>query len=285
MPSHIFTRVGYWQESIVSNLASVKAAKAEKEYGDQFHGQDYLVYAYLQLARDNDARAVIDELMTSNANPGAFGSQFALAASPARYAIERGDWRAAAQLPVRPSSFPQTVAITHFARALGAARSGHAEAATDEIAKLAELRDRLRAQKDSYWAGIVDIQWQAAAAWQRDAEGNTDEALRLMAAAADAEDKTDKAPVTPGPLAPARELYGQMLLAHGKAQEALAAFEATKAKEPNRYLGYAGAAEAADKAGDKAKARDNYQRLLALVAGAPADRPELAVAKKYLASN
>jgi hypothetical protein len=285
MPSHIFTRVGYWQESIASNLASVKAAKAEKEYGDQFHGQDYLVYAYLQLARDNDARAVIDELMTSNANPGAFGSQFALAASPARYAIERGDWRAAAQLPVRPSSFPQTVAITHFARALGAARSGHAEAATDEIAKLAELRDRLRAQKDSYWAGIVDIQWQTATAWQHDAEGNTDEALRLMAAAADAEDKTDKAPVTPGPLAPARELYGQMLLAHGKAQEALAAFEATKAKEPNRYLGYAGAAEAADKAGDKAKARDNYQRLLALAAGAPADRPELAAAKKYLASN
>jgi hypothetical protein len=285
MPSHIFTRVGYWQESIASNLASVKAAKAEKEYGDQFHGQDYLVYAYLQLARDNDARAVIDELMTSNANPGAFGSQFALAASPARYAIERGDWRAAAQLPVRPSSFPQTVAITHFARALGAARSGHAEAATDEIAKLAELRDRLRAQKDSYWAGIVDIQWQTAAAWQHDAEGNTDEALRLMAAAADAEDKTDKAPVTPGPLAPARELYGQMLLAHGRAQEALAAFEATKAKEPNRYLGYAGAAEAADQTGDKAKARDNYQRLLALAAGAPADRPELAAAKKYLASN
>jgi hypothetical protein len=283
MPSHIFTRVGYWKESIASNLASVQAAKAEREYGDQFHGQDYLVYAYLQLAQDREARAVVDEMAAAQANPMAIGSQFALAAAPARYAVERGDWEEAAQLRVRASNLPHTMAITHFARALGAVRSGKAEAATADIAKLAELRDRLREQKDAYWASIVDIQWQAARAWQLDAEGKTDEAVTLMTAAADAEDKTEKAPVTPGPLAPARELLGQMLLAHGKAQEALAAFEATKAKEPNRFNGFAGAALAADKLGDKVKAKANYEKLLAL-AGDSA-RPEVAAAKRYVASN
>jgi tetratricopeptide (TPR) repeat protein len=186
---------------------------------------------------------------------------------------------------VTPSAFSEAMAMTHFARALGAARSGKTDAAKADIAKLAELRERLREEKNAYWAEQVDIQWQVASAWVLNAEGKGDEALKMMSAAADTEDKTEKSPVTPGPLAPARELYGQMLLQNGKAAEALAAFEATKAKEPNRYLGYAGAAQAADQAGDKAKARDNYQRLLALVAGAPADRPELAAAKKYLASN
>jgi len=126
---------------------------------------------------------------------------------------------------------------------------------------------------------------EVASAWALNAEGRGDEALKLMSAAADAEDKTEKSPVTPGPLAPARELYGQMLLQNGKAQEALAAFEATKAKEPNRYLGYAGAAQAAEKAGENAKAKDNYQKLLALAAGTDSQRPELAAAKKYLATN
>jgi tetratricopeptide (TPR) repeat protein len=175
------------------------------------------------------------------------------------------------------------MAITHFARALGAARSGKPEAAAADLAKLAELRDKLRAAKDGYWAGIVDIQWQAARAWQLDAEGKTDEALKLAAAAADAEDKTEKAPVTPGPLAPARELYAQMLLGRGKPEEALAQFEATKAKEPNRFNGYAGAALAADRLGDRAKAKANYEKLLAL-AGDSA-RPEIAAARQYVASN
>jgi tetratricopeptide (TPR) repeat protein len=177
------------------------------------------------------------------------------------------------------------MAMTHFARALGAARSGHLEAAKADIAKLAALRDRLREEKNGYWAEQVDIQWQVASAWVLNAEGRGDEALKLMSAAADAEDKTEKSPVTPGPLAPARELYGQMLLQNRKAQEALAAFEATKAKEPNRYLGYAGAAQAAAQAGENAKAKDNYQKLLALAAGTDSQRPELAAAKKYLATN
>jgi tetratricopeptide (TPR) repeat protein len=285
MPSHIYTRVGYWKQSVSSNTASVKAARADKEYGDQLHGEDYMVYAYLQLARDADARAVIDDMKTIKAgNPNAFGAFFALAASPARYVIERGDWNAAAQLEVQPSIFPHVMAITHFARALGAARAGHPDAAKADIAKLAELRDKLRDAKNAYWAQQVDIEWQVATAWVLNAEGKHDEALKMMSAAADAEDKTEKSPVTPGPLVPARELYGDMLLDQGKAKEALAAFEATKAKEPNRFGGFAGAAQAAEKLGDKAAAKANYQKLLALVGETKSDRAVVA-AQRYVASN
>lgn len=290
MPSHIFTRIGYWKESIESNAASVKAAKADKEYGDQLHGQDYQVYAYLQLGKDADARSVVDDIAVTTANPANRGGAFARAASPARYVIERGDWNGAASLEVLPSQFAFVPAITHFARALGAARSGKPEAAKADIAKLAELRDKLREQKDAYWAEQVDIQWQVANAWVLNAEGKQDEALKLIAAAADLEDKTEKAPVTPGPLAPARELYGQMLLERGMAKEALVAFEATKAKEPNRFHGYAGAAMAAEKSGDGAKAKENYTKLVALVDGdgmklasAEAERPEVKRARAYLA--
>ena len=177
------------------------------------------------------------------------------------------------------------MAISHFARALGAARSGNPEAAKADVAKLAELSDKLRDAKDGYWSEIVDIQRQVAAAWVLYAEGKHDEALKAMRAAADAEDKTEKHAVTPGPLAPARELYGEMLLERGMAKEALAAFEATKAKEPNRFRGFLGAAMAAEKLGDKAKAKENYQQLVTLAANADAERAEVAAAKKYLATN
>ena len=269
MPSHIYTRVGYWKESIDSNIASVNAAKAEKSVGNYLHAQDYMVYAHLQLGQDKQARAVMDEMMReTDFKATVLAAHYALAASPARYAVERGDWNGASQLPVRPSAFSYVMAISHFARALGAARSGKPEAAKADIAKLAELRDKLREAKDAYWAEIVDIQRQVAAAWVLHAEGKYDEALKAMSAAADAEDKTEKHAVTPGPLAPARELYGEMLLDRGMAKEALAAFEATKAKEPNRFRGFLGAAQAAEKLGDKAKAKDNYEKLIALAAGA-----------------
>jgi tetratricopeptide (TPR) repeat protein len=286
MPSHIFTRVGYWKESVASNIASVTAAKADKEGTEQLHAMDYMVYAYLQLGRDREARAVIDEMVqVTNANADIYGGSFALAASPARYMVERGDWQGAAALEVRPSKFPHVMAITHFARALGAARSGHPDAATADVAKLAELRDKLVAAKDPYWSQIVDIQRQIASAWQLYAEGKHDEALTMIRAAADAEDKTEKSPVTPGPLAPARELYGAMLLERGMAKEALAAFAATMAKEPNRYNAFAGAAKAAVALGDKATARADYEKLLALTADSNSDRPELAAARQFVASN
>ena len=229
MPSHIYTRVGYWKESIDSNIASVKAAKAEKSVGNYLHAQDYMVYAHLQLGQDKQARAVMDEMMReTDFKATVLAAHYALAASPARYAVERGDWNAASQLQVRPTPFHFVTAISHFARALGAARSGKPDAAKADIAKLAELRDKLRDAKDAYWSEIVDIQRQVAAAWVLYAEGKYDEALKAMSAAADAEDKTEKHAVTPGPLAPARELYGEMLLDRGMAKEALAAFEATK---------------------------------------------------------
>jgi len=286
MPSHIFTRVGYWNESVASNIASAKAAKAEKSY-EQLHAQDYLVYAYLQLAEDKEARAVIDDMAATKVdNPFAFGAFFARAASPARYAVERGDWQAAADLAVEPCRFPHVMAMTYFARALGAARSGQPQAATADIAELAAMRDKLIEAKDAYWSQIVDIQRQVATAWQLHGDGKYDEALKAMSAAADAEDKTDKSPVTPGPLAPARELYGVMLLERGMAKEALAAFEATMTKEPNRFNGFAGAAQAALALGDTAKARALDEKLVALAAAADGDgRPALAEAKALLAKD
>lgn len=284
MPSHIFTRVGYWKESIASNAASAQAAKATKEGDDQLHGMDYMVYAYLQLGQDKNARAVIDEMLAA-ANFSRFAGYYGLAASQARYPVERGDWQSAAELKVTPTQFAYVDAVTHFARALGAARSGKPEAAKADIAKLNALRDKLRDAKDAYWSQQVDIQSQVANAWVLLAEGRHDEALKAMSEAADAEDKTEKHPVTPGPLAPARELYGAMLLERGMAPEALAAFEATLKKEPNRLGATLGAAQAAEKAGDAAKARLYYGKVVDLVAGADAVRPSLTAARAYVAKN
>jgi tetratricopeptide (TPR) repeat protein len=243
-----------------------------------------MVYAYLQLGDDDKARGVIEDMGGLKTwNPAIMGPNFAGAASPARYMVERQDWAGAAQLTVQQSRYNQTMAITYFARALGAARSGKPDDAKVDVAKLAELRDKLREAKDAYWAGQVDIQFQVASAWVLFANGKADEALTMMSAAVEAEDKTEKAPVTPGPLAPARELYGDMLLEHGMAREALAAYEATQAKEPNRYRSIAGAAKAAEKLGDKAKAKANYDKLVKL-AGASV-RSDVATARHYLASN
>jgi len=285
MPSHIFTRVGYWKDSIAANAGSVQAAKASKEIGDQLHGQDYLVYAYLQLGQDKEALGIVDEIAAARPDPDAFAAAFSQAAAPARYMVERGDWNGAANLEVKPSKFPHAMAITHFARAIGAARSGNTEAAKADTAKLAEMRDRLREAKNSYWAGQVEVQQQIATAWVLYADGKQDEALKVMSAAVDAEDNTEKAPVTPGPLAPARELYGFMLLDRGMAKEALAVFEATMAKEPNRFNGYVGAAKAAQASGDAAKAKATYGKLVTLAAESDSQRPTLVTARSFVASN
>jgi tetratricopeptide (TPR) repeat protein len=285
MPSHIFTRVGYWKESIAANTASVQAAKAGNDLGEQLHGQDYMVYACLQLGQDKEARALVDQIATLQPDADAFGAAFSQAAAPARYAVERGDWAGAANLAVKPSKFPHVMAITYFARALGAARSGNPAAAKVDAAKLAEIRDKLRDAKNDYWAGQLDVQEQVASAWILYADGKYDDALKAMSAAVEAEDNTEKAPVTPGPLAPARELYGFMLLERGMAKEALAAFEATMAKEPNRFNGYVGAAKAAQALGDTAKAKAMYEKLVALAAGSDSERPTLAAARTFVASN
>jgi hypothetical protein len=283
MPSHIFTRVGYWQESIDSNSVSQRVAKEAGDFAEQMHAMDYMVYAYLQLGQDAKAKSVIDDMTTVTGFTETFiPGPYALAISPARYAIERGDWKAAAALQVRPGPLAQVQAITYFARALGAANSGNPEAAKADIAKLGELRDKLRDAKDAYWSEQVDIQQKVATAWMLYGEGKYDDALKAMSAAADAEDKTEKHPVTPGVPRPARELYGVMLLDRGMPNEALAAFEATLKKEPNRLGAYVGAAKAAEKSGDSSKARAYYEKVVAIAGGADNSRGEIADARAHL---
>jgi hypothetical protein len=287
MPSHTFTRVGLWKESIDTNRRSAEAARKSSGPGEELHALDYQTYAYLQLAQDKAAKDVVDRTLAIVGVPQAAGSVsagaggFAAAAIPARYALERGAWADASQLTVREGNTPFAEAMTHFARALGAARSGKPADATPAIERLAVLRDTLREMKDPYWTEQVDIQRRVALAWQTYAQGNNNEGLAQMSAAADAEDATDKAAISPGPLAPARELYGEMLLDAGKAKEALVAFEATMKKEPNRFRGLYGAAQAAAAAGDKAKATIYYKQLLDLASEGDADRPELQQARKF----
>src|SRR5713226_763200 len=220
----------------------------------------------------------------TDVNAEIFPGVDALAVSPARYALERGDWKGAAELQVRPTKFAFVDAMTHFARAMGAARSGQPEAAKADIAKLAELRDRLTQEKNAYWAEQVDIQRQVAFAWLLYAEGKYDDARKAMSAAADAEDKTDKHPVTPGVPLPARELLGTMLLERGMPKEALVAFEATLKKEPNRRGATLGAGAAAEKSGDSEKARQHYAAAVALTENANPVRPQIAHARAFLAT-
>jgi tetratricopeptide (TPR) repeat protein len=259
---------------------------------EQLLALDYQTYAYLQTGQDRAVVRVMGQLEgLGKAIPTARvdaapipAGYYALAAIPARYALERGDWTAAAALTVHPSAFPWTDAITHFARAVGAARAGQPAAARADVARLAVIRDELR-PKDAYWAEQVDIARLGAEAWVAFAAGRTDEALATMTLAADREDKTEKAAVTPGPLAPARELLGEMLLEAGRPAAALAAFEATVVKEPNRFRGVYGAARAAELAGDRKTAEKYYRQLVQIAAGAdtPA-RPALAAARTFLAS-
>jgi len=288
MPSHIFTRRGYWQESIDSNRASAAAAK---NHFDQLHAMDYLAYAYLQTAQDLAAKRVLDEAIAipkinvENLVPG-----YALAAIPARYSLERRRWADAASLSLPANDFPwdrfpQAEAVLVFARALGAARSGNAAGASKDIARLEVLGGALEAAKQSYWVEQVEIQRQVAVAWVARAEGRDQEALQLMRAAADREDATEKHPVTPGPIVPARELLGEMLLELGDPRQALKEFEASHRVEPNRFKGLYGAARAAELSGDHVKARAYYASLLALCEKADTERPELKEAKAFLAKN
>jgi hypothetical protein len=228
-------------------------------------------------ARTTAAR--LDPNAQGAAAPGVAGV-FAAAAIPARYALERGAWAEAAALTPRPSAFPHTDAIIHFARAIGAARSGNPKAAAADIERLAALRDALKAIPDAYWAEQVDIQRQIAIAWMTFAEGDAARGIDLLRAAATAEDATDKAAISPGPLAPARELLGYMLLDAGRPADALVEFEATIKKEPNRFRGLYGGARAAEAAGQRARAVALYKQLLE-IAGT-SNRPEIQQARNFL---
>jgi tetratricopeptide (TPR) repeat protein len=291
MPSHTFTRVGSWKESIETNIASERAALEQNVIGEALHAMDYQMYAYLQGAQDRKALAVVTRApgVAAKLDPNVMGgaaspvaARFSVAAIPARYALERGAWADAAALSVSPSPLPFIEAITHFARAIGAARNGTPAAAKSDLDRLAALREKVTEMKDAYWAEQVDIQRRVATAWVTFAEGRREEAIQALRAAADAEDATDKAAITPGPLAPARELLGDMLLEAGRAKEALVAFETTMKKEPNRFRGAYGAGRAAELAGDRARAAAHYRTLLEIARDADTSRPELERARAFV---
>lgn len=283
MPSHTYTQLGLWEDSIRSNRASEAAARDLGDAAPQFHSLDYQVYAHLQLAQDAAAKRAIDRLrQVQNARPAMNQMHYGVSAGPARWVVERKQWAEAAALEVLPGPFAYTQALTHFARALGQARSGDVAGARKDVERLEALRET-QAKQVAYWATQIEIQRRAATAWIALAEKKTGEAVTLMRSAADLEGTTDKNPVTPGAIVPARELLGEMLLETGDAAQALREFEASLTNEPNRLNGLWGAARAAERSGDRAKAKDYYTKLITLAAGADTERPALREAKAFLA--
>jgi len=235
MPSHIYTRLGMWEESITSNLAAQKAAREQGDKGEELHAMDYLVYAYLQLGRDTDAARVIGGLRAMSGLDGSdFKVGYAASAMPARYAIERRQWSDATQLIPVDGASPQVLAVTLWARGVGLARSGKPAAARQEIEKLKRAYEKLRAAGDDYWGAQVHAQMSEALAWVAQAEGKADEALQLMRAAADEEDAIEKRPVTPGAIVPAREQLGDLLLETNHPREAVKEFERALTMTPQR---------------------------------------------------
>jgi tetratricopeptide (TPR) repeat protein len=300
MPSHIFTRLGLWPEAIASNLDAHSAAKAfavrnhlSGTWDEQFHAMDYLAYAYLQRAQDKRATGVLDELnKIQKAEPPNFKVAYSFTAIPARYALERHQWNEAAKLTL-PSGelqdlllqrFPWAKAHLHFARALGAARSGDTASARQELDQLISIKRALAEVKGEYdWARQVDIEGQVALAWLKYAEGKQEESLQLLRAAAELDDATEKHPVTPGALLPARELLGELLLELKQPAAALREFELSFRNTPNRFNGVYGAARAARLAGNENAAREYYRKLLELARDADTVRPQIEEAKAFLA--
>lgn len=282
MPSHIFTRLGMWRESIESNLASAETARAwiaKTHPGatayDALHAMDHLEYAYLQIGEETKAGEIAARTakVTSFDVPS-FSAGYALAAVPARFTLERRAWKDAAALTVQPASFPwdkypYAEAITHFARAVGAARSGDLATARQATARLGSIQATLQGQKGFDWASQVEIQRRSAAAWLARAEKKNDAAVELMRSAAALEDSTDKHPVTPGSVLPAREQLADLLAELGRPKEALVEYESSLRTAPARLNTYRGAAEAAERAGQKDKAKSFRDRLAALREGAP----------------
>jgi hypothetical protein len=280
MPSHIFTRLGMWKESITSNIASAQTAQAwiAKTHAgatafDALHAMDYLEYAYLQTGQDTKARELVDQVAkVTSFDIQQFAAAYALAAIPARHALELRAWKEAAALTAQPTTFPWSKypyaeAIIHFARAVGGARGGDLEMARREVAALAQIQAALKGQKGFDWASQVEVQRRAAASWLARAEKKDAEALALMRSAAELEDSTDKHPVTPGSILPAREQLADLLAETGQPAAALSEYESSLRSAPARFNSYEGAARAAERAGKKQQAKAYQQQLLALCGG------------------
>ena len=296
MPSHTFTRLGLWDECIKSNLVSVASAKCYAEqagikghWDEELHGMDYLIYAYLQKGENKLANEQLKYLETINeVHPANFKVAYAFAAMPSRFLLENKNWDRAATLQVPPANFswiqfPWQESIIHFTRLLGAAHLGNIKDANIELAKLNLLHDTLEKQKDAYKSLQVAIQIKTGEAWIQFANGKTTEALNLMKLAVDMEDGTEKHPVTPGEVLPARELLGDMLLQVKQYENALLAYEAVLQKCPNRFNSLYGAGLAAEKSGQKQKAVFYFKQLLTITDAVNSDRPELVDTRKFLA--
>ncbi len=286
MPSHIFTRVGHWQESVESNRQSARVD------GDRTvnspHAYDYMVYAQLQIVQDRAAGEVLAHARGVATKADHVAAAYAYAAMPARIALERGAWSEAAKLPLDPAAaaypwkkYPQSEAVNAFARGVGAL-SGDAAAAGTEAARLRALRDTATERKIGYWAEQIDIQAEVVRGLASCAAGKADECVAVLRAAADREDATEKHAVTPGPILPAREVLAMVLLKDGKTADALRGYEAVLVKEPNRYRALAGAMQAAERAGDAKKAAAFAERVIAQTAAADSTRPEIAQARRVL---
>ncbi|HSK62189.1 MAG TPA: hypothetical protein VK893_00045 [Pyrinomonadaceae bacterium] len=299
MPSHIFIRLGLWQEAIRSNRDAETSAKAfamrhkmAGAWDEQLHAMDYLAYGYLQTGQDKKAWAVLDELQKiKSVEPQTFKVAYSFAAVPARYALERRRWDEASKLALPANTvgtfpwqhFAWAEAHIHFARAVGFARSGNADSARAEVEKLVAIREGLKIGKGEYdWAKQVDIERQIAAAWVAFAEGKHEESLKLMRAAADLDDATDKHPVTPGAILPAREQLGELLLELKQPAAALREFETSLKSAPERFNGVYGAARAARLGGDQQNAKRYYAKLVAMTRLSDSDRKEISEAKTFL---
>jgi hypothetical protein len=294
MPSHTFTRLGYWQESIDSNVAAAAAARRQGQTAEELHASDYGVYAYLQTGQDEAAARIVKSLpeMASRFDPSAVligagppaAGYFALAAIPARYALERHDWQQAAALAQSETPFPYADAMTWFARGVGAARLGHPAAATEAATALRQIQQHLSKTSEVYWAQQVEIQATAVSAWSALAAGRNKEALRQMKLAEKLEDLTEKSVVTPGPLSPARELLGEVLVEMNNPAKALVQFEETLKKEPRRFRSLYGAAHAAQLSGRSDLGQKYFGELLTVCAlSDKPGRPEIREAREALA--
>jgi hypothetical protein len=296
MPSHIFSTLGMWHDAIRSDLASVDAFDAMSAHADAsvngipnplaFHSLDFLTNAYLQLGQDQRAKAIVDARNSMSGYPAGirYSGHTAFAAIPVRYAIERGAWAEAAALQPALTPYPQAEAITWFGRALGAARSGDLAGAQLDLGEIVRLRGQLASAHDSYWIEQLDIQMKAAGAWIELREKKLDEAIESMREAADREDRTEKHVAMENRLSPMRELLGELLLEAKRPAEAAHEFEFSLRTAPNRFRSLAGAGQAADMSGDRARARLYYQRLVALARDADSERPALTRAREFLAT-
>ena len=280
MPSHIYSMVGLWEESIAANLAALEIQP------DYYHAYDFSVYAALQLGQDTKARAMAEKaanVPVRGDRPVAAGNFTALAAMPARCVLERGDWAGAAALPVTSSRFPQADALTRFTRGIGMARSGDVAGAKGEIEAMEALRGALQKSDQAFWAERTDEQILAVSAWLALKDGNPTQAAKLMRSAADSEDASVKHVTMENRLYPLREMLAEMLLEAGQPSAALQEYEAAIKAYPNRYRGYWGAALAARDAGQKARAAEFMAKFVVLTKGADPSRPEVASAKAFLA--